>query len=70
MFSHISVSAREYFALLGHLSLPPKFRFPAAKAETPRDRFAFEKRRVRQRRDVGVLLAQDQTSVEIGIENL
>ena len=51
---HISVSAREDFALLGHLSLPPKFRFPAGNAESPRDRFAFEQRRVRQRRDVGV----------------
>ncbi len=41
MSAHVSVSVRGKSGFWGTCLCPLKFRFPAAKAETPRDRFAF-----------------------------
>ena len=68
IFPDVSVSVRGNSGFWAACLCPLKFRFPAAKAETPRDRFTFGWRRVRQRRLVGVLLARGQDRVEIGTE--
>jgi hypothetical protein len=69
MLFRVSVSVRGNSGFWPACLWPPKFRFPDAKAETPRDRFAFGQRRVRQSRHVGVWLPQDLISVESALRN-